>query len=39
MESFINTVNGIVWSPALVYLCLGAGLFLSARRFLTTQTS
>lgn len=27
MESFINTVNGIVWSPALVYLCLGAGLF------------
>ena len=31
MESFINTVNGIVWSPALVYLCLGAGLFLSLR--------
>ncbi|ANB91739.1 sodium:alanine symporter [Moraxella ovis] len=29
MENFINTLNGIIWSPALVYLCLGAGLFYS----------
>ena len=29
MEGFISTVNGIVWSPALIYLCLGAGLFYS----------
>ena len=26
MTDFINAVNGIVWSSALVYLCLGAGL-------------
>ncbi|UJF24426.1 alanine:cation symporter family protein [Suttonella sp. R2A3] len=29
MESFIASLNGIIWSPALVYLCLGAGLFFS----------
>ena len=29
IENFINTLNGIIWSPALVYLCLGAGLFYS----------
>lgn len=29
MESMINTLNGIIWSPALIYLCLGAGLFYS----------
>ncbi|NLS14099.1 alanine:cation symporter family protein [Vibrio sp. SM6] len=29
MESFVNLVNGIIWSPALIYLCLGAGLFYS----------
>ncbi|WFF37969.1 alanine:cation symporter family protein [Moraxella nasibovis] len=29
MEQFINTLNGIIWSPALIYLCLGAGLFYS----------
>lgn len=29
MESFINELNGIIWSPALIYLCLGAGLFYS----------
>lgn len=29
MESFINSLNNIVWSPALIYLCLGAGLFYS----------
>ena len=29
MESMINTLNGIIWSPALIYLCLAAGLFFS----------
>ncbi|MBU0911805.1 MAG: alanine:cation symporter family protein, partial [Gammaproteobacteria bacterium] len=29
MEGFISTLNSIVWSPALIYLCLGAGLFYS----------
>ena len=29
MENFINSLNGIIWSPALIYLCLGAGLFYS----------
>ena len=31
MENFINTLNGIIWSPVLVSLCLGAGLFFSIR--------
>ena len=29
MESFVASLNGIIWSPALIYLCLGAGLFFS----------
>jgi AGCS family alanine or glycine:cation symporter len=29
MQELINTINSWVWSPALVYLCLGAGLFFS----------
>jgi AGCS family alanine or glycine:cation symporter len=29
MEEFVGTINSWVWSPALVYLCLGAGLFFS----------
>lgn len=29
MESLVNIVNGIIWSPALVFLCLAAGLFYS----------
>lgn len=29
MEQFVGTINSWVWSPALVYLCLGAGLFFS----------
>lgn len=29
MESFVNMINGIIWSPVLIYLCLGAGLFYS----------
>lgn len=29
MESLVNSLNGIIWSSALIYLCLGAGLFYS----------
>jgi AGCS family alanine or glycine:cation symporter len=29
VENIINTVNGWVWSPALVFLCLLAGLYFS----------
>lgn len=29
MEQLVSTLNSIVWSPALIYLCLGAGLFYS----------
>src|SRR5690554_1191840 len=29
MEALVNTINGIIWSPALVFLCLAAGLFYS----------
>lgn len=29
MESLVASLNSIIWSPALVYLCLGAGLFYS----------
>jgi alanine or glycine:cation symporter, AGCS family len=31
VEAFINTLNGLIWSPALVWLCLGAGLYFSIR--------
>ncbi|MGM0884125.1 MAG: alanine/glycine:cation symporter family protein [Bacillota bacterium] len=27
MEAFVNWLNGIIWSPALIYLCLATGLF------------
>lgn len=29
MESLIKVINGWIWSPALIYLCLGTGLFFS----------
>ncbi|MEM7705748.1 MAG: alanine/glycine:cation symporter family protein [Pseudomonadota bacterium] len=29
MQSFVDALSGLVWSPALIYLCLGAGLFFS----------
>ena len=29
IENIINTINGWVWSPALVFLCLAAGLYFS----------
>ncbi|MDO8270380.1 MAG: alanine/glycine:cation symporter family protein, partial [Gammaproteobacteria bacterium] len=35
MNEFVSAINAIVWSPALVFLCLGAGLYFSVRtRFL-----
>ncbi|PGL72950.1 alanine/glycine:cation symporter family protein [Bacillus sp. AFS055030] len=35
MEQIVNWLNGIIWSQALIYLCLGVGLFYSlATRFL-----
>ncbi|RHW77154.1 sodium:alanine symporter family protein [Colwellia sp. RSH04] len=27
MQEIVNTLNGYIWSSALIYLCLGAGLF------------
>ncbi|PMO93644.1 sodium:alanine symporter [Vibrio breoganii] len=29
MQEFVDFLNGIIWSPFLIYLCLGAGLFYS----------
>lgn len=29
MQELVNTLNGFIWSPALIYLCLGAGVFFS----------
>lgn len=29
MEGIVSALNDIIWSPALIYLCLGAGLFYS----------
>ncbi len=38
IERIISTINGWVWSPALVVLCLGAGLFFSfGTRFLQVR--
>ena len=38
MEAFINWLNDIIWSPVLVYLCLGSGLYFSIRtRFLQVR--
>ena len=31
MESIVNAVNDLVWSPALVFLCLATGLYFSVR--------
>ena len=29
MQEIVDSLNAVIWSPALVYLCLGAGLFFS----------
>ena len=31
MEALIGYLNGIIWSSALIYLCLGTGLYFSLR--------
>ncbi|TCW32242.1 alanine/glycine:cation symporter family protein [Gulbenkiania mobilis] len=31
MNQWVDAVNGIIWSPALIYLCLGVGLYFSLR--------
>ncbi|RZA32176.1 MAG: alanine:cation symporter family protein [Lysobacteraceae bacterium] len=38
MNELVNTINGYVWSTALIALCLGAGLYFSIRsRFLQVR--
>lgn len=38
MQEYVNYLNGIIWSPALIYLCLGAGIFFSViTRFLQVR--
>lgn len=38
MEKLVSTLNSVIWSPALVYLCLGAGLYFSVRtRFMQVR--
>lgn len=29
MQDIVDFLNGIIWSPVLIYLCLGSGLFYS----------
>ncbi|MDW5416352.1 alanine/glycine:cation symporter family protein [Iodobacter sp. CM08] len=31
MQEWVNAINSWVWSPALIYLCLGVGLYFSIR--------
>ncbi|RXZ45019.1 alanine/glycine:cation symporter family protein [Crenobacter cavernae] len=38
MNELVNWINGYIWSPALIYLCLGVGLYFSLRgRFLQVR--
>src|SRR5690606_20834302 len=38
LEQFVNTLNSWIWSPPLIWLCLGAGLYFSIRtRFLQVR--
>ena len=38
MDAMLNALNGLIWSPALVYLCLGVGLYFSFRtRFMQVR--
>ena len=38
MEQVVNWLNGIIWSQALIYLCLGVGLFYTiSTRFLQVR--
>ena len=31
IDSLVNDLNALIWSPALIYLCLGVGLYVSVR--------
>lgn len=31
MEQLVDSLNGVIWSPALIFLCLAAGLYFSLR--------
>jgi AGCS family alanine or glycine:cation symporter len=38
MQEIVDQINSVIWSPVLVYLCLGAGLFYSLMtRFLQVR--
>ena len=38
MEAFLGQLNSVIWSSALIYLCLGSGLYFSVRtRFLQVR--
>src|SRR3989338_5786657 len=38
MNELVNPINGVIWSPALIYLCLGVCLYFSLRgRFLQVR--
>ena len=38
METLVGTLNGLIWSKALIALCLGAGLYFSIRtRFMQVR--
>ncbi|HEY5808914.1 MAG TPA: alanine/glycine:cation symporter family protein [Povalibacter sp.] len=38
MTEFVTTLDGLIWSSALIYLCLGAGLYFSIRtRFMQVR--
>lgn len=38
MGEIVSYLNGIIWSPALIYLCLGVGLYFSIRtRFMQVR--
>ncbi len=39
MDAFLATLNGLIWSKALIALCLGAGLYFSIRtRFMQLRS-
>ena len=38
MESVLNAINGVIWSNALIFVCLAAGLYFSVRtRFMQVR--
>mgnify|MGYP001758800543 CR=1 FL=1 len=38
MSTFLDTLNALIWSPALVFLCLGAGIYFTlATKFLQVR--